>query len=47
MTHDPKVYWLATQFIGDTDLDPRQHAKPLADRIQATIEEYLEEEDGK
>jgi hypothetical protein len=47
MTYDLKVYWVATQFIGDTDLDPREHAPALAARIQETIETYLEEAESK
>ena len=46
MSYDQKCHWLAEQFLEDTDLDPKEHTRELAQKIQDTIEEYIEEHDS-
>lgn len=47
MTADPKCFWLASQFLQDTTLDPKEHTAPLAQAIQAAIETWIEDEERK
>lgn len=44
MSFDQKAYWLAERFIEDTVLDRKTHTPRLAQRIQDTIDEYLDEQ---
>ncbi len=43
MTTDNKCWWLASQFLEDTDLDPKEHTAKLAKVIQSAIEDFIED----
>lgn len=47
MTVDNKCWWLASQFVSDTALDPQTTVPKLAAAIQEAIETFLAEKEAE